>query len=382
MRVYGGEHDVTVGDALLTDDGSYYVVGTVYTQWEPEMQGDIYLLKLNSAGEVVWQRTYGGEGFDAGQSVAQTSEGDLMIAGGTSSFSSGDMDGYLILVDREGNELWSRTYGGPLDEAVGARQLPDGGYILGGNIVDPNDIVADPSAAGYGGFEGRSNICAFRVDEDGDEIWSRAFDGEDNIMAVGGVQTPDGGFIALASVIYFPDNGDDILIVKLDGDGDVEWSLTIEEGHTNAYDIIPTSDGNYLITGSYKAPEGTGDQAVDFLFIKIDPDGNELWRSTFGDPHMIDYGVALAETADGGFVTVAEATADHYTWEATVQIVKIDGEGEFVWEQFVPVSSHTMLRSVIQNPDGGFFIAGATYDGSGFSLLFVKTDSEGQVAEE
>jgi outer membrane protein assembly factor BamB len=382
MRMYGGEHDVTVGDALLADDGYYYVVGTVFTQWEPEMQGDILLLKLDPAGEVVWQRTYGGDGFDTGQSIAQTSAGELLIAGGTRSFSDGDMDGYLMLVDREGAELWSQTYGGPLDEMVGAQQLPDGGYILGGNIVDPNDIVTDPGAAGYGGFEGRANICAFRVDEDGDEIWSQAFDSEDNIMAVGGVQMPDGGFLAMASIIYFPDDGDDILLVKLDADGNMEWSRIFDEGHTNAYEIIPTSDGNYLITGSYRSMENTDDQTEDYLFIKIDSDGNELWRSTFGDPDMIDYGVALDETADGGFVTVAEVSADHYTGDVDLEIVKIDEDGEFVWEQPVPVDSHTMLRSIIQNPDGGFFIAGATFDGSGFSLLFVKTDAEGLIAED
>ena len=380
-RNYGGEHDITVEDVLRADDGGYFVVGTIYEQWEPAMLGDIYLLRLDSAGEILWQRTYGGEGFDTAVSLVQTSEGELLIAGGTTSFGNGDMDAYLILADQDGNELWSQTYGGPLDEMVGAQQMPDGGYMLGGNVVDPHDIVADPGAAGYAGYAGRSNLCAFRVDEDGDELWSRTVDSEENVLAAGGVLMPDGGFLALATIVYFPDEGDDILLLKLDPDGNVEWTLTFEEGHTTAHDIIPTSDGNYLITGSQMGLGDTDDQTEGFLFIKIDPYGNELWRSTFGDPDTVDYGVALDETADGGYVTVGEVTSDLYSWDGDVQIVKVDGNGQLLWEQVIPVGSHTMVRTVLQHPDGGFVVGGATFDGSAFQILLVKTDPEGRVAE-
>ena len=73
--------------------------------------------------------------------------------------------------------------------------IPDGGYLVGGNIVDPNDVVADPGAAGYGGFAGRSNVYLARTDSDGHEIWARTFGGENNVLATGGIQTPDGGFM-------------------------------------------------------------------------------------------------------------------------------------------------------------------------------------------
>jgi hypothetical protein len=129
-------------------------------------------------------------------------DGNLLIAGTTTSFGAQGMDAYLLKVDRDGNELWSKTYGGPLDEMVGAvGQLPDGSYILGGNIVDPNDLIADPGAAGYGGFAGRSNLYLLKVDGDGNELWSRAYDSEDNVLAVSAALMPDGGLLALAAKV-------------------------------------------------------------------------------------------------------------------------------------------------------------------------------------
>ena len=119
---------------------------------------------------------------------------------------------------------------------------------------------------------------------------------------------------------------------------------------------------------------------ADFLFIKVDPDGNEIWRSTFGHPDMIDYGVVLAPAAGGGYVAVGEQTPDHYTWEADIKWVKIDEDGNLVWER-ARSASHTMFSALLQHPDGGFVIAGGMSVGSMFNIVLIKTDHQGQVAE-
>ncbi|MFX1411638.1 MAG: hypothetical protein ACFFA6_14895 [Promethearchaeota archaeon] len=307
-------------------------------------------------------------------------DGNLLIAGVATADDTQGMDAYLLKVDPEGKELWSRTYGGPLDEFVGAiGQTPDGGYVLGGNIVDPDDFVADPGAAGYGGFEGRSNLYLLKVDANGNELWSRAYESQDNILASGGVLTPDGGFLALATITYFPDPDDDILLMKLDRNGDEVWSRTWKEDKCNPYGLVQTAGGNYLITASY-IPTEPADAKEDFLFIKVDPEGNEIWRSTFGDPDMIDYGVVLAEAAGGGYVAAGERTKDHYTWDADITLVKVDENGQLLWRRD-KTAAHTMLSALLQHPDGGFVIAGGMFQGSVFNIILIKTDSEGKVAE-
>lgn len=380
-KTYGGNRNTVTGDLLITDDGGFLVVGTTDLQFEPGQVGDVYLLRTDAAGKTLWEKTYGGDGYDAGQSISETADGNLLIAGTTTSFGAQGMDAYLLKVDWDGNEIWSRTYGGPLDEMVGVvGQLPDGSYILGGNIVDPNDPIADPGAAGYGGFAGRSSLYLLKVDGEGNELWSRAYDSEDNVLAVSGTLAPDGGLLALVTITRYPDPDDDLQLLRLDGEGTILWSRTWEEGSSTPTALVRTSDGNYLIAASHAPLEGNKAAKEDFLFIKVDPLGNEIWRNSFGDPGLIDYGVELARTSDGGYVTVGEQTRDRNTWQGELALVKLDQHGQLVWQQTWP-GSHTMFSRVLQHPDGGFVFLGATFQEPVFQALLVKTDSRGAIGE-
>jgi len=380
FKTYGGNQDNVCDDVLLADDGGYFLVGTTNLQFEPVRDGDVYLIRLDGAGEVLWEKTYEKEGYQQGLAAFQTDDGGLLISGATSSSGTNGMDVYLLKLDQDGNEIWFKTVGGPLDEMAAARQMADGSYILVGNIVDPDDFVADPGAAGYGGFEGRSNIYLAKLDAEGNELWYHAYGGENNVLVTGGVQTPDGGGLLLATILYFPESGDDVLLFKVDENGDEVWSRTWEEGAISARDLVQTADGNYLITGSYSSGDEIGSNE-DFLFIKIDPKGNELWQSTFGDPDMIDYGTVLAETTDGGYVAAGERVTDHYTWDADIVLAKIDGNGQLLWEQTIETDTHCMFGKILQHPDGGYAIVGSAFNGRTFDIFLIKTDSEGRVSE-
>jgi len=186
-RTYGSGLDALAYDVLLLEDGGYLIVGDTVTQYEPVMIGHLLLLRLDADGEIVWERMYGGDRSCSGQSVLATCDGGYMVAGTIESAPGSDLDVYLLCVDEDGTEWWSRSFGTPLDEVGGALlRAADGGYVIVGNSVDPNDVVADPGAAGYAGFAGRSNAYIVRTDEEGNEIWSRRYDTEDNVIASGG----------------------------------------------------------------------------------------------------------------------------------------------------------------------------------------------------
>ncbi len=383
MKTYGANRDDTVADILLTDDGGYYIAGATNIQFDGDMQADIYLLSTDAAGEVLGEQAYRheSEGYNSAQAIYPTDDGGLLISGVASS-ETGGMDIFLMKVDQDGNEVWSKTFGGPLDEFSAAWPMDDGGYILGGCIVDPNDIVVDnPGVAGYGGFAGRSNIYLARIDAEGNELWSHSFGGEKNVMASSGIPTPDGGFLILATIMYYPDNDDDIYLLKVDEYGNEVWSLTWEEGNLDGYEIIQTSDGNYLIAGAY-APTGDVDSSIkDFLFIKVDPDGNEIWTSIFGDPDAYDWAIGITESPDGGYVAVGEISKDLYTWDSDILLVKIDANGQLIWQTTIDTNTHTMLAEILQHPDGGYVIAGSTYLRGNFDILLIKTDADGNLQE-
>jgi hypothetical protein len=379
FKTYGGDRDDVCDDILLADDGGYFLVGTTDLRFEPEMDGDVYLIRADAAGELMWERTYEKEGYQGGQAISWTSDGGLLISGGASSSITEGMDVFLMKLDQDGNELWFKTITGSLDEMAAARQTADGSYVLLGNIVDPDDFVTDPGTAGYGGYAGRSNIYLAKLDADGNELWSRAFGGENNVLATGGVQTSDGGGLLLATILHYPEDDEDLWLLKVDEDGNEVWSRTWEEGTIGARDLVQTADGNYLITGSY-SPTGETGSNEDFLFVKIDPEGNDLWTSTFGDPEMIDYGMVLAETADGCFVSAGERVTDLYTWDADISLVKIDGDGRLLWEQIIETDAHCMFGAIHQHSDGGYVIAGSAFNGRTFDIFVVKADANGFVS--
>jgi WD40 repeat protein len=169
-------------------------------------------------------------------------------------------------------------------------------------------------------------------------------------------------------------------LIKVDADGNEVWSRTWEEGTIGAHGLVQTADGDYLITGSYSSAD-EADPNEDFLFIKIDPEGNELWTSTFGDPDMIDYGMVLAETTDGGYVAAGERVTDLYTWDADISLVKIDGDGQLLWEQIIETDAHCMFGTILQHPDGGYVVAGSIFNGRTFDIFVLKADAQDNVTK-
>lgn len=272
-RILGGYQNAVTGGVLLADDGGVYVVGTTNLAHQPERQGDVYLIRTDAAGEVLWERTYGGTGYQSRQAITRAPDGSLLVAGSTSVSGSAGLDAYLLAVDEGGTELWSKTYGGALDEFTGSIvPAADGGYFLGGDIVDPEDVVADASAPGYGGFEGRSNVYLLRVDGEGNQVWSRRYQSEDNVLASGGATTSDGGLLVVATVTHYPEPDDDMILIKVDGQVDEVWSRSWEQAtpasHTMLSAILPHPSGGFIIAG------GTFiDPAFRILLMKNDGGG-------------------------------------------------------------------------------------------------------------
>ncbi len=375
-----GRNDVA-NTVLMAEDGGFFILGTTNLEFEPEMDGDLYLLRTDADGEVLWEKTYGEDGYHSGNSIIPTDDGNFLITGQAASSGEGGMDIFLLKVDSDGEELWSKTFGGPLDEMVSAMQTPDGGFILGGNIVDPNDVVTDPGSAGYGGFEGRSNILLMKVDGEGNQLWTQVFDSDNNVIVSSSLQTPDEGYLIIANILNYPVNDNDIYLLKVDGDGNEIWSRTLEEDNMSGYELMLASDGNYVIGGIHALPGEMGQSLPDFLFLKIDSEGNQIWMQTYGDPDMIDHANIFTPTSDGGFLGVGDTVIDYYSYNADLKLIKIDAQGNLVWESIIQTNSHCMFANILQAPDGGFVIGGSIVQGGYFDIFLFKTDAEGRILD-
>jgi hypothetical protein len=198
---------------------------------------DAYLIKTNTVGDTSWTRSYGGNSTDVGNSVQQTSDGGYIVAGYTKSFGAGMSDVYLIKVDPAGDIIWTKTYGGIYDDAGNSvQQTSDGGYIITGYT-------------GYAGPPGASDVYLIKTNGSGDTLWTRTFSciGKDGGNSVR--QTSDGGYIIAGytsdPTTYIPGAGG--YLIKTNSLGDTLWTKSYKVENFTSLDI--TNDFGYIITG-------------------------------------------------------------------------------------------------------------------------------------
>jgi hypothetical protein len=130
-KTFGGDN-LDVGLSVQqTSDGGFIIVGETWSfgaGW-----ADVWLIKTDADGNKLWEKTFGGSGWDEGSSVQQTSDGGFIIVGDTESFGAGEADVWLIKTDADGNKLWEKTFGGSsYDYGYSVQQTSDGGFIIVG----------------------------------------------------------------------------------------------------------------------------------------------------------------------------------------------------------------------------------------------------------
>ncbi len=250
-KTYGGTNDDRASSVQQTSDGGYIVAGHTFSFGAGSY--DIFLIKTDANGNVIWAKTYGGTDYDWASSVQQTSDGGYIVAGGTRSFGAGDI--FLIKTDANGNVIWAKTYGGT--SAYSVQQTSDGGYIVAG-------------ATGFGA--GGSDIFLIKTDANGNVIWAKTYGGISDDYAHSVQQTSDGGYIVAGHTFSFGVINVDIFLIKTDANGNVIWAKTY--GGTSwddASSVQQTSDGGYIVAG-YIDSLGAGDD--NFFLIKTDANGN------------------------------------------------------------------------------------------------------------
>jgi hypothetical protein len=130
-KTYGGTERDEGSMLLLTSDSGYVLAA--YTWNRGAGQSDAWLLKLNSAGDTLWTRTYGGTDYDEAYCLGTTADGGYVLAGQTQSYGAGSEDFWMVRVNSSGDTLWTRTFGGSgSDMAMGVQQTTDGGYAIMG----------------------------------------------------------------------------------------------------------------------------------------------------------------------------------------------------------------------------------------------------------
>ncbi len=302
-QTYGGIRPDFPYHMIATIDGNFFLIG--YSQSYGGGDADIFLMKVDQNGNLIWQKTYGGFGNDFGQDIIAVADGNYVIVGWSNSGASSN-DANIIKIDPAGNVIWNRMLGGVSDDyGHSIKQCADGLIILGhtmevgngdayliktdndgiyqwhktiggagydeGSYINVNGdgsftfIVRDSSNAGMD-----IDLRITKTDAGGNVIWSKAYGGDKKDTPKMIQPTSDGGYIIGAISRSFGWINPDMWILKCDGGGDTTW--TRHYGGVNnehCYVVREQPDGSYIAIGK-TASFGPD---MDAIFLKLNPNG-------------------------------------------------------------------------------------------------------------
>ena len=328
QRFYGATGSHYLNDLQPAADGGYIIAGSTWVPGGDERGYQAELTRIDAKGDVLWTRTYGGSDLDGFESVRQTSDGGFIAAGGSwgptgpdkTSPHYGQGDAWIVKLDAGGNKVWERSYGGTgLDGAGNIVQTADGNYLVSISSDSPAD--GNKSLAGFGGFDS----WILKLDPDGQKIWERSYGttNHDGLVPIG--ELPDGSFL-LSGYASSPAGGNktsasyggsDAWVVLIDSNGNRIWERSFGGTDSDAlYSGRRMADGGYILAGYSQSPVSGNKTSPkvggnDMWLVRIDSAGNKLWERTIGGGNP--YGSSandVAITPDGGFVVAGETFND------------------------------------------------------------------------
>jgi len=315
-KCLGGSGDDSFFKIIETADGGFMIVGvTIATSGDFTSNGSSFnglMIKLSSTGEKVWAKTFGGSYTDYLWDVVQTADNGYIAVGYTSS-SDGDIqgfqginDGWIIKVDSNGNKLWSKTFGGTSgDFLYGIVKTSDDGYVAAGKTYSTGGDILDS----HGKWDG----WIIKINSIGEKVWSKCFGGSSTDYLNSIATTSDGGFIAVGETES--NDGDlsgnhgqwDGWIIKINSTGQKVWAETYgESGKDYLTDVIQTSDGGYMASGYTLSTDGIFSDnhgGQDAWIVKINSTGNKTWSKCFGGTAE-DRFKGIIKTSDNSYVAV------------------------------------------------------------------------------
>jgi hypothetical protein len=309
-------------------------------------------------------KAIGGPENEWGESLIQTSDGGYAIAGYTISFGAGSGDVYVVKLDANGNLQWTKTIGGKdWDEGHSLIQTSDGGYAIAGST----------KSFGSGGYD----VYVVKLDANGNLQWTKTIGGHETEKGYSLIQTSDGGYAIAGYTESFGAGGYDVYVVKLDANGNLQWTKTIGGPKDDwGTSLIRTSDGGYAIAG-YTDSFGAG--GWDVYVVKLDAHGNLQWTKTIGGPGY-EIGFSLIQTSDGGYAIAGSYHLVDDNESVVNVVVKLDAHGNLQWTKTIGGEYFDWGGpSLIQTSDGGYAIAGATgsFGAGGLDVYVVKLDKNG-----
>ncbi|AUC16969.1 hypothetical protein BTO06_18245 [Tenacibaculum sp. SZ-18] len=382
VGTFGGNGNDIGTSITSTNDGGYAILGytnstdgDITTKTTDDF--DFLLLKYNSQDILEWSKTYGGSDDDRGNQILQTTDSGYVIFGFSNSSdkdvseNNGNSDFWVSKLNSNGDISWQKSFGfSGRDYGTSLTATSDGGLLLVGEL----DVT---SSGGEGNFPAKSVLHAggdfwsVKIDANGNREWSKFFGGNFTDTPQGVIQLDDGSYV----ITGFSDSSDvditnnkgtyDFWVLKISNTGTILWEKNFGGSEIDeSFDIKKTEDGNIIIIGDTRSSDKDvtkNNGGADLWVIKITPDGDLMWQKNFGGTNF-DTGRAIKNTTDGGFVICGSSRSSDRDFinkgQNDAWVIKISSTGSVQWQKFVGGTDIDILHDVVELSNGTFIAVG------------------------
>jgi hypothetical protein len=279
-KMFGGAGVEIAKSVISTSDGNYVICG--YRQDSISVEDNIYVVKVDPAGNLIWEKTYGSEHSEMGEDIIETSDGNLLIAGSSGLYdlpgnnSGNNRDMYLLKTDQDGNILHEAYYWvmqgnqGAYDDGYAVCENSNGEYYIVGGCSRESVEVMD--------------IAVVKTDSDLNLIWKENFEMNESYFydfaKAAVAPAPEGGILICGSFKYASSLNNDLFVMKVDSSGNEEWSRCYGgDGSEAAYSMAQTQDGNFVFAG-HTSSIGSGSYDVWLLKMDLETGFSGPWANS------------------------------------------------------------------------------------------------------
>ena len=296
---------LTDGGFLISSHTANYSVG----------DADGWLIRTDADGNHLWNYTYGGPDDEYFVDSVECSDGGFISAGFTQNETVGNVDGWLIRTDADGNHLWNYTYGGPTfgEVVYDIIEVSTGGFLLTGWTGD-FEYVDNPND-----FEGVTSCWIVRVDAFGTPLWDQTY-GTDH-LGTSAIECQDGDFAFIGSIGNRSERIFDVILVRINVNGDHLWNQTYGDDDIEAaYEFAECSDGGFAIF----TLNWINSANSDAWFIRTNENGITRWSQTYGGNYFDQFWSGII-ASNGDFVAVGK-THSFGPGDGAMWVVRIPDE--------------------------------------------------------
>ena len=383
VKTYGGSGIDEAVSVVEAADGNYMILGTTRSSDgditdRAGNDSDFWLLKVSKIGDILWSKTSGGSDDENASSITKTNDGGFLLSGYTSSndgdvsHNAGFQDYWVVKVDAAGTIVWEKNFGfSGSDQASKAFQTSDGGYFITGYF----DVSASGGAGNdfqRGTKHGVGEYWGIKLKSDGTTSWRRYFGGSNNDRSYDALETADGGFLMTGtSESEDFDKTDfkgsyDYWAVRVSATGDLLWTKSFGGDEIdNSYASLKTNDGNYLMVGDSRStdqdvtsPRGN----ADAWLVKFDDNGNKIWQRSFGGSQFDTAQSAIQRTNGDYIISGHSRSADGDLLENQglndVWIFIIDSNGNLKTQNSIGGTNIDYASEAIETTDNKIVVVG------------------------